>query len=80
MDFALKNTEALAVPEAIGQTTGNHVYFTFNGQHWEGDKPGSGNWFPKYSNCKYQGVTGMQVYCETGNGNCWNGTSCLPID
>lgn len=78
-DLVLENVEALSDNEPVTGYEGNKVYFYWNNQHWEGVKDGStSNWFPKYDVCRNMGVNGHQVYCEQGDGNCWNGTDCIP--
>ena len=72
--------EALANGEggATGTTTGEYVYYDFNGQRWYGvENEGTGKWFPKFDKCYIQGKWGNHVYCIIGSGNCWNGTSCI---
>ena len=78
-ELAMANVEALtAYEDPRGVFEGDNVYFEFNGQHWEGKKDGSkGNWFPQYDDCKNDGNNGHEVYCTNGDGNCWNGTSCI---
>ena len=49
--LALTNLEALANGEggATGTTTGEYVYYDFNGQRWYGvENEGTGKWFPKF--------------------------------
>ena len=78
--LALTNLEALANGEggATGTTTGEYVYYDFNGQRWYGvENEGKGKWFPKFDKCYIQGKWGNHVYCIIGSGNCWNGTSCI---
>ena len=78
--LALTNLEALAngEGEATGTTTGEYVYYDFNGQRWYGlENEGTGKWFPKFDKCYIQGKWGNHVYCIIGSGNCWNGTSCI---
>ncbi len=83
--LALENVEALSAKEGappVGQYTGNVVYYTFNGDHWEGtyDSSLTRQWFPSYATCtdySDPNKTGGSVYCSTGRGNCWNGTSCI---
>ena len=78
--LALTNLEALANGEggATGTTTGEYVYYDFNGQRWYGvENEGTGKWFPKFDKCYIQGKWGNHVYCIIGSGNCWNGTSCI---
>ncbi len=75
INIALINVEALA--ETEGPNSGDRVSFDFNGQSWWGNPHGDYDWFPKYDDCKYDGIIGHQVYCTKGNGNCWNGTSCI---
>ena len=78
--LALKNVEALAGNEggATGTTTGEYVYYDFNGQRWYGVmNEGTGNWYPHFLTCYMEPKWGNFVKCETGSGNCWNGTSCI---
>ena len=78
--LALTNLEALANGEggATGTTTGEYVYYDFNGQRWYGvENEGTGKWFPKFDKFYIQGKWGNHVYCIIGSGNCWNGTSCI---
>lgn len=79
-DLALENVEALSASELPrGDYEGDDVYFKWNGQHWEGNKMGSSEKkFPQYDYCRDAGTDGHQVYCDTGAGNCWNGTGCIP--
>ena len=75
--LALTNLEALANGEggATGTTTGEYVYYDFNGQRWYGvENEGTGKWFRNSINAIYRG---NHVYCIIGSGNCWNGTSCI---
>lgn len=78
--IGLNDLEALAngEGEATGTTTGEYVYYDFNGQRWYGvENEGTGKWFPKFDKCYIQGKWGNHVYCIIGSGNCWNGTSCI---
>lgn len=78
-DLSLENVEALTAGELPrGVYEGDDVYFSWNGQHWEGRKNGSSEKkFPKYDYCRDAGTNGHQVYCTEGTGNCWNGTGCI---
>lgn len=56
--LALTNLEALAngEGEATGTTTGEYVYYDFNGQRWCGvENEGTGKWFPEFDKCYIQG-------------------------
>ena len=77
-DMALANVEALASIEgAVGVTSGNYVSFSFNGTDWWGNPNSKYDFFPKYDDCRIDGEYRHQVYCIKGDGNCWNGTSCI---
>ena len=77
-DLALKNVEALSFVEPRGDYTGDDVYYEWDGTHWNGKKDGTvDNWFPEFRTCDHAGSPGHQVVCVAGNGNCWNGTSCI---
>lgn len=79
-DLVFENVEALAENEPITGYEGEKVSFLWNGTNWWGDKTQSTwlNWFPKYDTCRYDGKDGHQVHCTEGNGNCWDGTDCIP--
>ena len=73
-----QSIEALADGEGpVGIYEGDYVSYTFNGQTWWGNPNGNGNWFPTYDTCRLDGNDGHQVHCTQGDGNCWNGTSCI---
>ena len=77
-NVALSNVEALASIEgAVGVTSGNYVSFSFNGTDWWGNPNSKYDFFPKYDDCRIDGENRHQVYCIKGDGNCWNGTSCI---
>ena len=78
--LALENVEALSSSELPrGDYEGNDVYYGWDGTRWEGNKNGSSEKkFPQFDSCRYDGVDGHQVYCTQGDGNCWNGTDCIP--
>ena len=59
------NEEALANGEggATGTTTGEYVYYDFNGQRWYGvENEGTGKWFPKFDKCYIQGKSCVLYY------------------
>lgn len=73
--LAMDNIEALAQTEGV--PGGDYVSFDFDGTSWWGNPNGTSNFFPKYDICRDGGKNGHQVYCSKGDGNCWNGTSCI---
>ena len=63
--LALTNLEALAngAGGATGTTTGEYVYYDFNGQRWYGvENEGTGKWFPKFDKCYIQGKSCVLYY------------------
>jgi hypothetical protein len=63
--LALTNLEALVNGEggATGTTTGEYVYYDFNGQRWYGvENEGTGKWFPKFDKCYIQGKSCVLYY------------------
>ena len=75
VNIALMNVEALA--QAEGVTSGSYVSFDFADKYWHGSPNSEYNWFPKFDDCRINGKHGHQVYCNKGDGNCWNGTDCI---
>ena len=72
-------------------SSSNNGEFTFGGSHWNTDESNSwgSNWKPVLTECTHTATSGIppfqvsvtykgkMVVCQSGNGNCFNGTSCV---
>jgi hypothetical protein len=79
------NLSMAQIKEAIGGG------FEFNGQNWDTEyhwyNVAGGDWKPEKINCTgydYDSQNriiaswpGQKIQCQNGNGNCYNGTSCV---
>ena len=86
--------EILAQTNSNGNGSNSDGSFSFNGQGWNttGDHWFGSDWYPTVTDCTHTTTYGVPPYqvgvsyegrmvkCTFGNGNCFNGTSCIAKD